>query len=60
VDKRREGESFEDYKARLRMQNEVIDEYLKGVMFWPSHISGTFWRYKDSPKITPVRREYKI
>ncbi len=43
-DKRREGETFEAYKQRVKEQNQMVKEHLKGEMFWPSFVSGTWKR----------------
>jgi hypothetical protein len=32
--KRKEGESFEDYKARRSAENKRIKQYLKGTLFY--------------------------
>ena len=50
IDKRKEGETFEAYKARLKRQNKGVKEHLQGVTFWPSAMSGTWYRGMDRVK----------
>ena len=42
--KRREGESFEDYKERQRGENRVLKRYLRGRLIWDSSRWGTYKR----------------
>lgn len=40
--KRKEGESFKDYKIRRMVQNNLVKLYLKGRVFWDSEEASTY------------------
>ena len=45
---RREDESYEDYKKRLKREAVILNAYLKhGTLFWNSTKNGTYRRMKD-------------
>ena len=40
--KRKDDESFSDYKKNLKEENYKLKNYLKGKIIWESSIKGTF------------------
>jgi hypothetical protein len=42
--KRLEGESFDNYKARLKDEQNILKTYKRGVMIWNSKVQGTYVR----------------
>jgi hypothetical protein len=40
--KRRENESFEEYKKRRAVADKALKAYLKGKLFWDSSRRGTY------------------
>ena len=45
-DKRKDGESYETYKARLRRQKAIEKAQAKGTLVWDSTLQGTFRKPK--------------
>ena len=45
--KRREGETREDYKKRLKREKLVLKRYLRGHVFWRSSVLGTYRRHSE-------------
>lgn len=45
---RLDGESFEDYKLRRKINNISIKYWLRGRMFWDSSKKGTYWKEHTS------------
>ena len=41
---RQDGESFEEYKARRKLINQITKDKLKGKHIWPSKLMGTFYK----------------
>ena len=39
---RKENESYEKYKENLKKEQFLLDEYLKGRIFWQSAIRGQY------------------
>jgi hypothetical protein len=43
--KRREGESFEDYRKRLTEENKALKKYLRdGTLFWNTYRKGAYYK----------------
>ena len=42
--KRRENESYEKYKENLKKESMLLKLYLKGRIWWQSHVRGTYYR----------------
>jgi len=48
---RREDESYEDYKKRLKREDVILNAYLKyRTLFWNSAKNGTYRRMKDGKR----------
>jgi len=48
---RREDESYEDYKKRLKREAVILNAYLKhGTLFWNSTKDGTYRRMKNNQR----------
>lgn len=42
MDRRKDNESYDDYKKRINHRKWMLRQYLKGRMFWDSSTLGTF------------------
>jgi len=40
--KRKDGETYEQYKANMKEENRLIDIKLEGRIFWNSKVNGTY------------------
>ena len=52
---RKAEESFEDYKIRRLVQNELMKIYLKGRLFWDSNKEGTYKKSTKDSALVPTK-----
>ena len=55
--KRKEGESYSDYKLRRKVENLLLKKKLKGIMYWNSNQRKTYTKELEAKLIAESKEK---